>query len=89
MEPDARSAARDEVAILHTDAVTAIYDRMAGLLSQYLAAWGAGTAGERGTARSTVEPQLPAAGWLVRLLSPTRGDVMRDPQAATLLLPGR
>jgi hypothetical protein len=61
---DARQAARDEIAILHTDAVLAIYDRVAGLLSQYLAAWGSGTARERGEARSAVEPSFPSRAGL-------------------------
>jgi len=72
---------------MHTDAALATYDRMAGLLGQYVAAWGSGTAAERGTARSAVEPQLPEAGWLIRLLAPTGGTIMRTPQALPLLGP--
>ena len=88
-EPDAQRAARDDVAIMHTDAVLAVYDQMADLLRQYLAAWGSGTAAERGTARSAVEPQLPRADWLVRLLKPAGGTVMRAPQAVSILTSAR
>jgi hypothetical protein len=86
-EPDAQRAARADVAILHTDAALAIYDRMAALLSQYMTAWGSGTAAERGIARSAVEQQLPEPGWLARLLSPTNGAILRAPQAQALLQP--
>lgn len=42
VEQDAQRAARDDVAIMHTDAALAAYDQMAGLLGQYVAAWAAG-----------------------------------------------
>lgn len=86
-ESDAQRAAADDVAIMHADAAIAIYDRLAELLGQYRIAWGTGTAGERGEARSLVERQLPASDWLIRLLLPTGGTVLGAPQARALLQP--
>ena len=43
-----------EVAILYSDAVLATYDRMVGLLGQYLAVWGSGTAASAATRRFAV-----------------------------------
>jgi hypothetical protein len=76
-ETDAARAARSEIALVHVDAALALFDFAAELFAAYRTDYGSGTAKERGAARTAVEPRLPSADWLTRLLTPTGGKVMR------------
>jgi hypothetical protein len=76
MEADAAAAAREKVTVVHESAAGALFDALADRLLEYQALWGTGSAEERGQARSAVEPRLPSAGWLRRLLSPSSGRVI-------------
>jgi hypothetical protein len=77
MEDDAAAAAREKVTIIHDSAAGALFDALTDRLLAYQTLWGGGSAEERGRARSAVEPRLPAAGWLRRLLSPSAGRVIQ------------
>jgi hypothetical protein len=84
----AQRAAGDDIALVHTDFAIALYERMADLFTQYLAAWGSGTTTERGAARSAVEPRLPRGrDWLATLLAPSSGRVLHA-QDAGAAFPG-
>lgn len=76
MEGDAAAAAREKVAVVHESAAAALFDALADRVLEYQTLWGAGSAEERGQARSAVEPRLPSTGWLRRLLSPSAGRVI-------------
>ncbi len=81
----AQRSARDSMCLLHPDFVLALFDRTADLFGQYRTAWGAGSAAERGSARTRLETRLPAEGdWLATLLAPTAG---RLPQAVDAVQP--
>lgn len=75
-EVDAVRAARNDIAIIHTEAALALFDFTAELFTAYRTAYGSGTARERGAARVEVEPRLPGSDWLTRLLSPTNGKIL-------------
>ncbi len=76
-EADAARAARSKIALVHVDAVVALFDFAAELFTAYRTGYGSGTAQERGAARVATEPRLPSADWLTRLLAPTNGKIMR------------
>lgn len=74
---DAARAARNEIAILHVDAAICLFDFSAELFASYRTNYGSGTAQERGAARAETEPRLPGRDWLNRLLTPSRGAILR------------
>lgn len=77
IEQDAARAAMDKVVLVNLDAALALYDAMAECFMTYFAAYGTGTAIERGDARLAAELRLPAGDWLHKLLSPRRADFLR------------
>lgn len=73
VEAGAAIAARDGIAIIQAAGVEVMFDWIADRFRQYAAAWGAGTAIERGRARTDVDPRVPRGGWLASVLSPSGG----------------
>ncbi|MEC3952902.1 helicase C-terminal domain-containing protein [Nocardia sp. CDC153] len=74
--PDA-AAASSELALLHIDAIETLFDEMASRFTNYVSAYGRGSAKERGMARDAVESTLPQHDWLSQLLSPSHGKLRR------------
>jgi hypothetical protein len=81
VEEDAVLAAKDDVVLFHTDAALVVFDRMAEVFTEYRTAWGSGSASERGAARLAVEARLPKPNWLVNLLAPSGGRIVRGDAA--------
>lgn len=77
VEDVAARAARDDIAILHVDAVTTLAETLGRLLTAYATDWGGGSAAERGAAREAVEPSMPTGPWLADLTDPTGGRILR------------
>jgi hypothetical protein len=77
LKPEAAQAAHDVLAVVHVDAVTALFDLLADRLRDYADGWGNGSAAERGAARDAVEPRVPGGSWLRDLLAPTGGQILR------------
>jgi len=86
VEDDAAEAARDKITLVHHGAAVRLFDLLADRLNRYRNLWEDGRAEARGTARTTVEPLLPRAGWLGRLLSPSAGRVI-DAESITAVFP--
>ena len=76
IEVEAAKAARDYLCLVHIDAVCALIDLLGARLSSYSEHWG-GTVGERGNSREFVEPLMPSGRWLDKLLSTSKGCLIR------------
>lgn len=87
LKPEAVQAARDVLAVVHVDAVAALFDLLADRLRDYADGWGNGSAAERGAARDAVEPRMPGGSWLRDLLAPTGGRILRRADVTRLFNP--
>jgi hypothetical protein len=85
VENDAADAAQSEIVLVHLDAAEALFDQMSERFTAYQSAYGSGTAEERGAARAAVEQRLPTGDWLVRLLSPSGGQLVRRADVLNVL----
>ncbi len=56
------------LAVVHHDAVLALWERIATLLGQFREAWSPDDVGARHAAREQIAPRLPDTGWLPRAL---------------------
>lgn len=84
---DASEAAAQRIALVHHGAAMALFDILALRVRDYVGLCGTGTAEERGTARTKLEPRLPGDGFLERLLAPTNGRVIGVEDVTEVFLP--
>lgn len=77
VKDDAAQAAREALALIHQDAVTALAQLLGDRLLDYAGRYGGGSAAERGAAREAVEHRLPRATWLTELFGPSNGRLIR------------
>ncbi|MCK9876968.1 DEAD/DEAH box helicase family protein [Frankia sp. Ag45/Mut15] len=75
-QPDAADAAHDKAVLINHGAAVRLYDLLAQRLRHYDQLCADDTADARGDARTRLEQQLPADGWLATLLSPSRGKMI-------------
>ncbi len=73
----AASAAREQLCLVHLDAISALFDMQSARLTVYGENWGSGSAAERGQARELVESQIPTGPWLAELFAPSAGVLVR------------
>jgi len=72
---EAAEAARDNIAIVHQDALVRLVDLMTDRFRRYANEYGDGDARSRGQARTSVEGILPAHNWLQQFLKPSGGRI--------------
>lgn len=84
VKDDATEAAHDRIVLINHGAAVRLYDLLADRLRTYDALCGDGKAEARGDARTKIESLLPQDGWLGKLLSPTRGNLVTIDNISTL-----
>jgi len=70
------AASNTRIAIFDLDAVLALFDLLAERFTEYVSVSGAGTATERGAARSALETRLPSGNWLGALTAGSTAEIV-------------